>query len=111
MTQNRKIITAAFMALAAMGIIGIAQKDSSETGAKTLPERLEADMATQFTFKEALEFEGNFSEPVQRIINADNTCAGVVRADGSADGECPPESANLPTVPYDVAMPPKNARE
>ena len=44
--------------------------------------------------------------PVQRIVHEDNTCAGVVRADGSADGECPPESANLPTVGYDEILPP-----
>ncbi|MEK7462530.1 MAG: hypothetical protein AAB618_03050 [Patescibacteria group bacterium] len=46
------------------------------------------------------------SSPVQRIVHEDNTCAGVVRADGSADGECPPESANLPTVGYDEILPP-----
>ncbi len=38
--------------------------------------------------------------PVKRMVHPDNTCAGVVRSDGSADGECPPESANLPTIQF-----------
>lgn len=45
------------------------------------------------------------SPPVKRIINHDKTCAGVVRADGTADGECPAEAANLPTITYDEVFP------
>lgn len=45
------------------------------------------------------------AEPIIRIVYEDNTCAGVVRADGNADGECPAEAANLPTVSYAEILP------
>lgn len=85
---------------------------ANEQGAKTLPALAASEitgtpMVSPLTGKSPTDadIDAAVPKPIKRIVHADNTCAGVVRSDGSRDGECSAASANLPTIPFDEALP------
>lgn len=89
------------LALGAAAAINISVYYGEQTGVSTLPAQAVADLTRPEAESVTTFGLGNYgqAEPILRVVDKDNTCAGVVRKDATADAECPPESANLPTVP------------
>ena len=44
--------------------------------------------------------------PEKRIVAANGECEGVLFTDGTYDGACLPDTANLPTITHDELFPP-----
>ena len=101
------IIVLCIVVIVAAAAVGVSLHYARESGVSTLPAQVVEDTLQSQIKPTASSITGSsgLAKPIKRIINSDASCAGVVREGGSADGECSPESANLPTIGYSEVFP------
>jgi hypothetical protein len=86
-----KIVVSIVAALALIAIVFTAVKNQDSRPPEAEPAPLMVAEPSSF----------GLSKPVKRIVYLDGACAGVVREDGSYDGDCTEASKDLPSIAYD----------